>query len=168
MLPPLSFQEPPTALSLSAARATLQDSLKSATSLADKIRVAEASLAHIVAEAQGAIDDMLREKHLVQETISQTQVSSISLVCAPFLRRAKKRVLPVFQAYLSPIKRLPGELLRELFMWCFEGHPCCAWVLSAVCANWRHQALGIPRIWSKVSCANRRLFGGAATSGFLA
>ncbi|KAJ7460090.1 hypothetical protein B0H11DRAFT_167410 [Mycena galericulata] len=126
MLYPLSFPEPPTAPSLSAARTALEDSLKNATSLADKIKLAEASLAQIVAEAQAAIDDLLREKQLVQETIAQTQ------------------------AYLSPIRRLPGELLRELFLWCFEGHPCCAWVLSAVCANWRRQALSIPRIWSKI------------------
>ncbi|KAJ6571487.1 hypothetical protein B0H19DRAFT_937098 [Mycena capillaripes] len=126
MLPPISFQEPPTALSLSAARANLEDSLKNASSLAERINAAQVSLAQIVAEAQAAIEDMLREKHSLQDTIEQTQ------------------------AYLAPIRRLPGELLRELFMWCFEGHPCCAWVLSAVCATWRQQALAIPRIWSKI------------------
>ncbi|KAJ7152599.1 hypothetical protein C8R43DRAFT_1189533 [Mycena crocata] len=126
MLPDMSWNESPTALTLAAARAALHDSLKSAASLADKINLAEVSLAKIVAEAQASIDDMLREKFIVQETIAQTR------------------------AYLSPIRRLPGELLRELFMWCFEGHPCCAWVLSAVCTTWRQQALGIPRIWSKI------------------
>lgn len=78
MLPPLSLPEPPTAVSLSAARATLHESLKNATSLADKITFAEAALAQIVAEAQAAIDDMLREKQLVQDTIAQTQVSPSS------------------------------------------------------------------------------------------
>ncbi|KAF7350291.1 D-ser-dehydrat domain-containing protein [Mycena venus] len=127
MLPsPLSFQEPPTASSLATARAVLADSLKNASSLSEKINAAQVALAQIVAEAEAEIEDMLREKHTLQETIEQTQ------------------------AYLSPIRRLPGELLRELFMWCFEGHPCCAWVLSAVCTTWRQQALGIPRIWSKI------------------
>ncbi|KAJ7637319.1 hypothetical protein DFH06DRAFT_1002586 [Mycena polygramma] len=126
MLPHISFQEPPTALSLSSARGSLEDSLKNASSLAEKINAAEIALAQIVAEAQAAIEDMLREKHTLEDTIEQTR------------------------AYLSPIRRLPGELLRELFMWCFEGHPCCAWVLSSVCATWRQQALAIPRIWSKI------------------
>ncbi|KAJ6614761.1 hypothetical protein B0H10DRAFT_1802848 [Mycena sp. CBHHK59/15] len=126
MLPPIPFQEPPTALSLSAARTKLDESLKSATSLAGMITLAEASLAKIVAEAQAAIEEMMSEQQTLEDTIAQTR------------------------AYLSPIRRLPGELLRELFMWCFEGHPCCAWVLSAVCANWRRQALSIPRIWSKI------------------
>ncbi|KAJ7937595.1 hypothetical protein B0H13DRAFT_2176493 [Mycena leptocephala] len=126
MLPLQSFPEPPTAVSLSAARAALDESLKNPSSLADKITSTEASLAQIVAEAQAAIDELLREQHLVQETISHTQ------------------------AYLSPIRRLSGELLRRLFLWCFEGHPCCAWALSAVCADWRRQALSIPLIWSKI------------------
>ncbi|KAJ7135811.1 hypothetical protein C8R44DRAFT_389014 [Mycena epipterygia] len=126
MLSPISFHERPTALTLAAARLTLDESLKSATSLADKIKFAQVSLAQMVAKTQAEIDDMLKEEHVLQDTITQTR------------------------AYLSPIRRLPGELLRELFMWCFEGHPCCAWVLSAVCANWRQQALGIPRIWSKI------------------
>ncbi|KAF8193255.1 hypothetical protein K438DRAFT_1829361 [Mycena galopus ATCC 62051] len=126
MLPSLSLQEPLTAARLSAARVALEDSLKNASSLAEKIRAAEATLAQIVAEAQVAIEDMLREKETLEETIVQTR------------------------AYLSPIRRLPGELLRELFMWCFEDHPCCAWVLSSVCTTWRQQALLIPRIWSKI------------------
>ncbi|KAJ6595306.1 hypothetical protein B0H10DRAFT_774007 [Mycena sp. CBHHK59/15] len=61
---------------------------------------------------------------------------------------------PCFQAYLSPTRRLSSELLSEMFLWCFDGHPCCGWVLSAVCAKWRRQALNIPLIRSKVSCAN--------------
>ncbi|KAJ7190712.1 hypothetical protein GGX14DRAFT_603767, partial [Mycena pura] len=126
MLPPIPFQEPPTTASLSAARATLTDGLKSIATLTTDINLAEHNLAKIVAEARAAIDDMVREKESLQDTIEQTR------------------------AYLSPIRRLPGELLRELFLWCFEGHPCCAWVLSAVCTTWRRQALAIPRIWSKI------------------
>ncbi|KAJ7487900.1 hypothetical protein FB451DRAFT_728946 [Mycena latifolia] len=126
MLPPMPFADPPTALTLAAARAALHESVTNAASLADRIKSAQVSLAQIVAETQATIDDMLKEELILQETIDQTR------------------------AYLSPIRRLPGELVRELFLWCFEGHPCCAWVLSAVCATWRHQALAIPRIWSKI------------------
>ncbi|KAJ7686212.1 hypothetical protein B0H17DRAFT_985287 [Mycena rosella] len=122
----LPYPDPPNALTLAAARAALHDSVTSAASLADRITAAKVSLAQIVAETQAAIDDMLKEELVLQDAIDQTR------------------------AYLAPIRRLPGELLRELFMWCFEGHPCCAWVLSAVCANWRQQALSIPRIWSKI------------------
>ncbi|KAJ6578933.1 hypothetical protein B0H10DRAFT_2236042 [Mycena sp. CBHHK59/15] len=57
---------------------------------------------------------------------------------------------PFTCAYLSPTRRLSSELLSEMFLWCFDGHPCCGWVLSAVCAKWRRQALNIPLIRSKI------------------
>ncbi|KAJ7362237.1 hypothetical protein DFH08DRAFT_731585, partial [Mycena albidolilacea] len=123
---PLGLAEPPTALTLASARAALAEALTTASSLREKITAAEAVLAKIVTDAQAEIDDMAREKAAAEGTIVQTR------------------------AYLSPIRRLPGELLRELFLWCFEDHPCCAWVLSAVCPTWRRQALAVPRIWSKI------------------
>ncbi|KAJ7773839.1 hypothetical protein B0H16DRAFT_113382 [Mycena metata] len=127
MLPaPLSFHDTPNAATLTAARTALADALDNASKLTDRIVSAEERLAQIVKEARNAIEDMQREKDGLEETIVQTR------------------------AYLSPIRRMPGELLRELFLWCFEDHPCCAWVLSAVCSTWRRQALAIPRIWSKI------------------
>ncbi|KAJ7119293.1 hypothetical protein C8R46DRAFT_1020114 [Mycena filopes] len=127
MLPaPLSFHDAPTAATLAAARTALAAALDNASTLAARIGAAEEDLARIVREARAAIEDMQREKGGLEETVVQTR------------------------AYLSPIRRMPGELLRELFLWCFEDHPCCAWVLSAVCSNWRRQALAIPRIWSKI------------------
>ncbi|KAF8632777.1 hypothetical protein AX15_001680 [Amanita polypyramis BW_CC] len=53
-------------------------------------------------------------------------------------------------AYLSPIRKLPAELLRDIFLWNFEEHPCCAWVLSAVCTSWRRLVLQTPGLWSKI------------------
>ncbi|KAJ7923916.1 hypothetical protein B0H13DRAFT_1706905 [Mycena leptocephala] len=123
---PLPSSEPPTYVSLSAARAALDEYLKDASSLADGITAMKDSLAQIVAERQAVINELRREQHLVQETIAHTQ------------------------AYLSPTRRLSSELLSEMFLWCFDGHPCCGWVLSAVCAKWRRQALNIPLIWSKI------------------
>lgn len=75
MLPPIPFQEPPTTASLSAARATLTDGLKSIATLTNDINLAEHNLAKIVAEARAAIDDMVREKESLQDTIEQTRVS---------------------------------------------------------------------------------------------
>ncbi|CAK5272453.1 unnamed protein product [Mycena citricolor] len=126
MLPGQPFQEPPTTRSLSDARISLDTQLKQEAAFSDKIRTLEETLAQLVAETRANIEELVREQLSVQSSIKQTR------------------------AYLAPIRRLPGELLRELFLWCFEGHPCCAWVLSAVCRTWRMQALSIPRIWSKI------------------
>lgn len=100
MLPLICFHEPPTALSLSAARAALEEALKNASSLAERINTAEVSLAQIVKEAQAAIEDMLREKEGLEDTIEQTQVSffgvfGVSLtnnVFPPCLRRTCPRL----------------------------------------------------------------------------
>ncbi|OBZ70289.1 hypothetical protein A0H81_09719 [Grifola frondosa] len=54
------------------------------------------------------------------------------------------------RAYISPIKRLPHELLRHIFLFNFEDCPWSAWVLSAVCSLWRRLVLSMPTMWSKV------------------
>ncbi|KAF8908517.1 hypothetical protein CPB84DRAFT_1766815 [Gymnopilus junonius] len=87
---------------------------------------AEAALAQIVRESQYAINELETQRAALEEQLSRTL------------------------AYLSPIRRLPMELLREIFMWSFESHPCSAWVLAAVCTSWRRLALRIPLIWSKI------------------
>lgn len=95
MLPLICFHEPPTALSLSAARAALEEALKNASSLAERISTAEVSLAQIVKEAQAAIEDMLREKEGLEETIEQTQVSFLACLESVLRTTCFPRVLGV-------------------------------------------------------------------------
>ncbi|KAG8906196.1 hypothetical protein FRB99_007412 [Tulasnella sp. 403] len=55
------------------------------------------------------------------------------------------------QAYLAPIRRLPDELLAEVFLllWTNDTKKC-GWRLSAVNRLWRRVALSIPRLWSTI------------------
>jgi hypothetical protein len=124
---PLPFPNPPTMSSLSDARSSLETSIRSQEALATEISDAEANLAKVIQEAQCRIDALRREKTQLDEQILATQ------------------------AYISPMRRLPIELLRDVFYGCFEDHPCCAWVLASVCVDWRRLALAMPRIWAKVS-----------------
>ncbi len=124
---PLPFPNPPTMSSLSDARSSLETSIRSQEALATEISDAEANLAKVIQEAQCRIDALRREKTQLDEHILATQ------------------------AYISPMRRLPIELLRDVFYGCFEDHPCCAWVLASVCVDWRRLALAMPRIWAKVS-----------------
>lgn len=121
-----AFPDPSTEASLAEARISLQHSIQSRTLLASRIADAELALQQIIADAQRAIDDMVREQQGLDERILHTR------------------------SYLAPIRRLPVELLRDIFECCFEQHACVAWVLSSVCVTWRRLALGLPRIWSKV------------------
>jgi hypothetical protein len=125
-----AFAESPTKEALADARRILEETCVSVRDLTTKIDAAEAALAQIVRNSRYAISEM------------ETQRSAL-----------EKRVVYTL-GFLSPIRRLPLELLREIFLWSFEGHPCSAWLLAAVCASWRRLALRTPLIWSKVSASN--------------
>jgi hypothetical protein len=79
-----------------------------------------------VAESHCATKQLQRERAALEEKISRTL------------------------AYMSPIRRLPAELLRHIFMMNFDEYPCCAWILSSVCSQWRRLTLSMPKLWSKV------------------
>jgi F-box-like len=126
----MSFQfsacEPPTASSLADARRLLDESNTSLANVDRKIEAAEAQLAQIVADSRCAIKQLQCERTSLEEKIARTL------------------------AYMSPIRRLPAELLRHIFIMNFEEYPCCAWILSSVCSQWRRLALSMPKLWSKV------------------
>ena len=109
----LSLPEPPTQSGLAEARRILEDQKQSSDSLASKIKDAEEELQRINRESREAIKNLEQERAAVEDAITKTL------------------------AYLSPIRRLPHELLRLIFNLIFEDFPCCAWVLSAVCQLWR-------------------------------
>ncbi|KAF7300630.1 D-ser-dehydrat domain-containing protein [Mycena chlorophos] len=126
MLLPPSFQEPPTTSSLASARASLVEGVRTTQLLGSQIVAAKDRLVQNMTEAKNAIDDLEREQRLAKENVAQ------------------------MLAYLAPVRRLPGDVLNEVFVWCFEEHPCVAWVLATVCRTWRRQALAMPRLWSKI------------------
>ena len=126
MLSSVRFPEPPTSFSLADARRELTTQKESAKELSEKIHEAEENLARIIQESRCAIQQMEQEREVLEGEMDQ------------------------ILAYISPIKRLPDELLRLIFSMNFEDYPCCAWVLAAVCKLWRRQALSMPKIWSKV------------------
>lgn len=119
--------EPPTVATIAEARRSLENQQRSVRDLSDRIQVAEDSLARVIRESRYAIAEMEKERAQLEERVSLTL------------------------AYISPIKRLPNELLRAIFQFNFEEDPRCAWVLSAVCQLWRKLVLNMPIMWSKAS-----------------
>ncbi|KAI9444202.1 hypothetical protein H4582DRAFT_2109346 [Lactarius indigo] len=108
----MSFQpfssEPPTAASLADARRLLDESNASLDDLDSKIEAAEAQLAQIVAESRCVIKQLQCEREALEDKIARAL------------------------AYMSPIRRLPNELLRHIFIMNFDEYPCCAWILSSI------------------------------------
>ncbi|KAH9942833.1 hypothetical protein B0H21DRAFT_749640 [Amylocystis lapponica] len=121
-----NLPEPPTKATLADARRELEAHRECVRELSARIQDAEDTLARIVEESQGAIREMHRERATLEERVALTL------------------------AYISPIRQLPHELLRHIFLLNFEEYPCCAWVLSAVCSVWRALVLSMPHMWSKI------------------
>ena len=121
------FVDPPTKETLVNARRSLELTRASVDEISLKIDAAETALAQLLRDKRLAINQLEGQRAALENQVSRTL------------------------AYLSPIRRLPMELLREIFVWSFEEHACSAWVLAAVCPSWRRLALRIPLIWSKVS-----------------
>lgn len=120
------FAEPPTRSTLEDAHRELEKQRSALEDISAKIQSAEDELDRIVKARRTAIQEMEKERAALEDQMSQTL------------------------AYLAHIRRLPHELLGQIFMFIFEDYPCCAWVLAAVCTLWRRQVLSMPRLWSKV------------------
>ncbi|PCH44909.1 hypothetical protein WOLCODRAFT_77491 [Wolfiporia cocos MD-104 SS10] len=122
----LNLPEPPTRAALEDARRELAVRRQTVQELSDKIQAAEDKLARFVEESQCAIRELQKDRAALEAQVAQTL------------------------AYISPIRRLPQELLRYIFLLNFDEHPCCAWILSAVCSLWRRLVLSMPTMWSKI------------------
>ena len=118
--------ELPSTQQLAAAKEQLAASEASLETISRKIEDAEQTLAEIVASTRRTIDDFHIERTKVQREIA------------------------LALAYISPIRRLPQELLREVFLINFEHDARCGWGISGVCTLWRRIALSMPRLWSRI------------------
>lgn len=53
------------------------------------------------------------------------------------------------KGFIAPIRRLPSELLSEIFIWSeINGNP---WPITKVCRSWRSVALRTPQLWSHIA-----------------
>lgn len=125
----LSFPDPPTQLAILNAKQTLQHSVDELDLVNKRIEDAEQALQQTIAQAQAAIDDLRKERSTLEDCVAHTRF------------------------YLAPVRTLPPEILRDIFLLCFEDDYTVAWVLAAVSKAWRFLALTMPQIWSKVSKA---------------
>lgn len=57
------------------------------------------------------------------------------------------------RAYIAPVRRLPNEILSEIFLWSsrgerFSSYRCVPMVISQVCKLWRDLIYELPKAWS--------------------
>ncbi|KAK7014334.1 hypothetical protein R3P38DRAFT_3003219 [Favolaschia claudopus] len=99
---------------------------------------------------------------LAQTTKTQKKIDANILA----IQSCKSQLLMVGRnnSYLSraPIRRLPPEILCEIFQWVVVLHeytrtvnyweiPVAPWPLTHVCRDWREVARGCPRLWSTIN-----------------
>ena len=72
-------------------------------------------------------------------------------------REKSERSMNDFQTILSPVRRLPDDLLNEIFYHCSPSQRNPAMVgseapllLTRVCSKWRSLAMSSPRLWSEL------------------
>ncbi|KAJ7457854.1 hypothetical protein FB451DRAFT_589538 [Mycena latifolia] len=67
------------------------------------------------------------------------------------------------QALLSPVRRLPLDIIQEIFVACLPMYRNCAMsameapvLLGRICSSWRTISLSTPRLWSKLHIVDPR------------
>ncbi|EJD05622.1 uncharacterized protein FOMMEDRAFT_118794 [Fomitiporia mediterranea MF3/22] len=116
----------PTTMQLEEGRAILREQQKQVDEVQRKIEDAQRALEELITESTRAISALEADKRKAESEIQATK------------------------EFLSPMRRLPDDLLQHIFCSNFEDSPCCAWTLAGVCSSWRRIALNMPRLWSKI------------------
>ncbi|KAJ7741295.1 hypothetical protein B0H16DRAFT_1728553 [Mycena metata] len=90
------------------------------------------------------LEDEIRE---LQKTLDELAAERDSLV----------GYMDSHRALLSPIRRLPLDILQEIFLACIPTHRNCAMsaleapvLLGRICSSWRSISLSTPRLWAKL------------------
>ncbi|KAJ6526969.1 hypothetical protein DFH09DRAFT_165321 [Mycena vulgaris] len=77
-------------------------------------------------------------------------------------RLTKERVhlsgyVEAHKALVSPVRRLPLDIIQEIFMACIPSHRNCVMsareapvLLGRICSSWRSMSLSTPRLWTKL------------------
>jgi hypothetical protein len=109
---------------------------------------------------------LVSECSSIQQTVyeAQSHISSLDfeivrvqriLDALSSKRRAMVEHVKGHRALLSPVRRIPSELISMIFLWCLrnEVHREYAvnapWVLGWVCREWRDIALSTQKLWSE-------------------
>ncbi|CUA77283.1 hypothetical protein RSOLAG22IIIB_06625 [Rhizoctonia solani] len=113
-----------------ATRATMGSTIKQSESTIDamneKINMLEIALAKLIAETKSQVESLADQKRALETGVASAK------------------------GYLAPVRKLPADILSDIFMMLLENDPLAPWTLSAVNRQWRTTALTTPRLWSRI------------------
>ncbi|KAF8674922.1 hypothetical protein RHS04_07024 [Rhizoctonia solani] len=115
----------------SATRTAMGSSIKQSEStidaMAEKINMLEITLAKLMAETKSQMDALVDQKRTLEKDVASAK------------------------GYLAPrVRKLPSDILSDIFMLLLDSDPLVPWTLSAVNKQWRAAALTTPRLWSRI------------------
>ncbi|KAK6996922.1 hypothetical protein R3P38DRAFT_3068501 [Favolaschia claudopus] len=117
-----------------------------------------------VLELKNLIAEPIRQLLTLDEEISQLQRSIEKL-------QEKRKTLSTYvdehKALISPIRRIPQDVLSEIFFACLPTHRNCVMsaseapvLLGRICSSWRALSLATPRLWASLHIAEPRVRSG--------
>jgi hypothetical protein len=119
--------------------------------------------------SQRMIRGLLREAE-EDLTSLDNEISTIKVYLEKLSRQRKSDFARIskLRAGAAPIKRVPTEILSEIFRLCISSlripitqSDTTPWKLSHVCSHWRELVLHTPKLWSNLSIRDIRGFKGA-------
>ncbi|KAJ7140617.1 hypothetical protein C8R44DRAFT_974470 [Mycena epipterygia] len=101
-----------------------------------------------------------KNEAIVREIEVKIMQHAISLASLAGQRHSRQQTLALLRAALSPVQRMPAEILAQIFMWCLNDNlhhyslidpRNSPMILTRVCARWRAVALATSRLWENMS-----------------
>ncbi|KAF8129092.1 hypothetical protein K438DRAFT_1887965, partial [Mycena galopus ATCC 62051] len=110
-----------------------------------------------VLEIQALLGDPLSRLQSLDNRIAALQKAIDELAEE---RTTVKDYVDAHKALLSPIRRLPLDMLQEIFVACLPTHRNCVMsatecpvLLGRICSSWRTISLSTPRLWARLHIA---------------
>ncbi|KAK6977597.1 hypothetical protein R3P38DRAFT_3123741 [Favolaschia claudopus] len=107
-----------------------------------------------VLEIRSLLAEPTRQLLVLDEEISQLQKSIEKLTEK---RKTLSGYIEEHRALISPIRRIPQDVLSEIFFACLPTHRNCVMttseaplLLGRVCSSWRTLSLSTPRLWASL------------------
>ncbi|KAG8724946.1 hypothetical protein FRC09_011535 [Ceratobasidium sp. 395] len=122
----LDFNTLPDAATRCTMRQRIKQQESTITCVDDKITALESILAKLVAETKAQVNALAAEKSSLEQRVASAK------------------------GYLAPIRKLPADILADIFLLLLDSDPLIPWKLSSVNRQWRTTALTTPRLWSRI------------------
>ncbi|KAK7001446.1 hypothetical protein R3P38DRAFT_3049167 [Favolaschia claudopus] len=113
-----------------------------------------------VLEVKNLIAEPTRQLLTLDEEISQLQKSIEKL---QEKRKTLSTYVDEYKALISPIRRIPQDVLSEIFIACLPTHRNCVMsaseapvLLGRICSSWRALSLATPRLWASLHIVEPR------------